>query len=75
MVKVESPEGNGARNVGDSFLMGYSDYVLSLNLNKRSIIIELKNEERRGLVFLGLLQIVWVIFSHFREQGACTSEL
>ncbi len=50
MIKVESPEGDGARNVGGPFLMGYSDCVLSLNLNKGLIIIELKNEEGRGFV-------------------------
>ena len=27
------------------------------------------------ITFKGLLQIVWVIFSHFTEQEACTLEL
>jgi CoA:oxalate CoA-transferase len=42
IVKVEPPEGDTARHIGLNRPSGESDYFLSMNRNKRSIVLDLK---------------------------------
>jgi CoA:oxalate CoA-transferase len=42
IVKVEPPEGDTARHIGLNRASGESDYFLSMNRNKRSIVLDLK---------------------------------
>ncbi len=65
VIKIEPPEGDTARSMGDTFLKGQSDYLLSLNRNKRSIVIDLKKEEGRE-IFYRLAREADVILENFR---------
>lgn len=45
VIKVEPPEGDAVRRTGDVRIGGESDYQLSLNRNKRSIVLDLKTPQ------------------------------
>lgn len=65
VIKIEPPEGDVARSMGDTFLKGESDYILSLNRNKRSMIIDLKKEKGRE-VFYRLVRSADIVLENFR---------
>ena len=44
VIKVEPPDGDSSRQIGVNRACGESDYFLSLNRNKRSIVLDLKSE-------------------------------
>ena len=48
VVKVEPPEGDQARGWGPPFVGGESSYFLSVNRNKRSVVLDLKTEAGRA---------------------------
>jgi len=50
VVKVEPPEGDQIRRMGDTFIGGETEYFLSLNRNKRSIVVDLKTAGGREIV-------------------------
>jgi len=43
VIKVEDPQGDEARNWGPPFVNDWSTYFLSINRNKESIVLDLKN--------------------------------
>jgi CoA:oxalate CoA-transferase len=45
VIKVEPPEGESARHIGRNRPSGESDYFLSMNRNKRSIVLDLKRPQ------------------------------
>jgi crotonobetainyl-CoA:carnitine CoA-transferase CaiB-like acyl-CoA transferase len=45
VVKIEAPDGEISRQMGDTFVGGESDFFLSLNRNKRSVVLDLKSAE------------------------------
>ncbi len=45
VVKVEPPEGEVSRTLGDTTLGGESDFFLSMNRNKRSVVLDLKSTQ------------------------------
>ena len=45
VVKVEPPAGDQSREWGPPFINGESSYFLSVNRNKRSLVLDLKNPE------------------------------
>src|SRR5437660_9617447 len=45
VVKVEPPTGDHSRQWGPPFINGESSYFLSVNRNKRSVILDLKKKE------------------------------
>jgi crotonobetainyl-CoA:carnitine CoA-transferase CaiB-like acyl-CoA transferase len=47
VIKVESVEGDQARGWGPPFVNGESSYFLSVNRNKRSVVLDLKSEAGR----------------------------
>jgi crotonobetainyl-CoA:carnitine CoA-transferase CaiB-like acyl-CoA transferase len=47
VVKVEAPDGDQARRWGPPFVQGESAYFLSVNRNKRSVVLDLKGEAGR----------------------------
>src|ERR1700737_2423742 len=47
VVKVEAPDGDQARRWGPPFVQGESAYFLSVNRNKRSVVLDLKSEAGR----------------------------
>lgn len=65
IIKVEPPQGDSSRKTPPYFHKGDSAYYLSLNKNKKSIVINLKDE--RGLtLFYDLVKKSDVVFSNFR---------
>jgi len=52
VIKVESPEGDVVRRLGPPFEPdGFSPYFRSVNRNKKSVILDLKQEAERELLF------------------------
>jgi formyl-CoA transferase len=50
IIKVEHPQGDESRHWGPPFIEGESVYFLSVNRNKRSITLDLNDDESRALV-------------------------
>jgi formyl-CoA transferase len=49
VVKVESPSGDHSRQWGPPFIKGESSYFLSVNRNKRSLVLDLKRPAAQAL--------------------------
>lgn len=66
IVKVEEPSrGDESRSYGPPFVGGESVYFLSINRNKRSVIIDLKTRPGRELI-LRLAKVADVVVENFR---------
>ena len=52
VIKVEGPEGDHSRGWGPPFLGGESSYFLSVNRNKRSVVLDLKSAAGRKAAIL-----------------------
>ncbi|MDD5544482.1 MAG: CoA transferase [Acidobacteriia bacterium] len=50
IIKVEPPQGDDTRRWGPPFLEGESTYFLSINRNKKSIVLDLKSPEGKELL-------------------------
>jgi crotonobetainyl-CoA:carnitine CoA-transferase CaiB-like acyl-CoA transferase len=67
VIKVEPPSGDGTRKWGPPFVSIDSSYYLSLNRNKKSIVIDLSNGNEKGRkVALRLAQKCDVLVESFR---------
>jgi crotonobetainyl-CoA:carnitine CoA-transferase CaiB-like acyl-CoA transferase len=70
VVKVERPgEGDETRTWGPPFAGGEAAYFLSVNRNKRSVAIDLKDDDGRALA-AGLCTHADVVIENFRPGGA-----
>jgi formyl-CoA transferase len=49
VVKIESPSGDQSRQWGPPFIKGESSYFLSVNRNKRSVVLDLKSPAARAV--------------------------
>ena len=49
VIKVEPPTGDHSRQWGPPFINGESSYFLSVNRNKRSVVLDLKRPAARGV--------------------------
>ncbi len=66
VIKVESPgTGDPLRQMPPHFLQGESAYFLSINRNKKSIVLDLKNPEDKE-TFYELVKKSDVVFDNFR---------
>ncbi len=65
VIKVEPPDGDSIRATGETFFRGENTYHLSLNRNKRSLVLDLKAEGGRD-VFLRLVGAADVMLENFR---------
>ena len=65
VIKIEPPEGDAARSMGDTFIKGEAGVLLSLNRNKRSIVINLKTHEGRN-IFFRMVREADVVIENFR---------
>ena len=65
VIKVESPEGDLGRNPSVAHYRGVSALFLTLNRNKKSIVIDLKTEAGRA-IFYDLVKVSDVVLDNFR---------
>lgn len=69
VIKVERPSGDDSRSWGPPFVGEAASYFLSINRNKRSIALDLKNEEDRS-VALELIKSADVVIENYRPGVA-----
>lgn len=50
IIKIEAPAGDDTRRWGPPFVEGESAYYLSVNRNKRSVVVDLKTDAGRALI-------------------------
>src|SRR5215471_10400898 len=50
VIKVEPPNGDYARQIGPPFVNGESAVFLSLNRNKKSVVLDYRDENQRPLL-------------------------
>ena len=65
VIKIESPSGDDARQFGP-FIKGKSTYFSSLNRNKESIVLNLKNKKEKN-IFLKLVEKADILVENFRS--------
>jgi crotonobetainyl-CoA:carnitine CoA-transferase CaiB-like acyl-CoA transferase len=65
VIKVEPPTGDDTRGWGPPFIQGESAYFLSLNRNKKSIVLDLKTEAGKDALWK-LIQKSDVLVENFR---------
>lgn len=65
VIKVESPAGDDTRKWGPPFVNDESAYFLSVNRNKKSIVLNLKTDEGRDIL-LKLVKDADVVVENFR---------
>ncbi len=66
VIKVENPNGgDDTRRMGPPFINGWSAAFLAINRNKRSLALNLRSEEGRG-VFKALVERADVVVENFR---------
>lgn len=67
IVKVEPPQGDSARHVPPHFVGDDSAYFLSINRNKKSIVLDLKSEAGRDLL-RRLALVSDIVVENFRPR-------
>jgi crotonobetainyl-CoA:carnitine CoA-transferase CaiB-like acyl-CoA transferase len=65
ILKIEPPKGDDSRHWGPPFVDGESAYFLAVNRNKKSLVLDLKTEEGKGIV-LDLAAGADVLIENFR---------
>lgn len=65
VIKVEPPQGDDTRAWGPPFAEGESTYYLSVNRNKRSIVLDLKSDDGRQALW-DLIATVDIVAENFR---------
>jgi crotonobetainyl-CoA:carnitine CoA-transferase CaiB-like acyl-CoA transferase len=65
VIKIEPPQGDDTRSWGPPFIDTESSYFLSVNRNKRSLVLNLKTPEGKG-IFLELLKTADIVVENFR---------
>jgi crotonobetainyl-CoA:carnitine CoA-transferase CaiB-like acyl-CoA transferase len=65
VVKIEPPTGDHSRQWGPPFIEGESSYFLSINRNKRSVVLDLKNPAALA-VAKGLAMAADVVVENFK---------
>ncbi|HEY1455985.1 MAG TPA: CoA transferase [Candidatus Dormibacteraeota bacterium] len=69
VVKIEPPAGDQSRRWGPPFIEGESSYFLSVNRNKRSVVLDLKTEAGRAAA-RALAAVADVVVENFRPGAA-----
>jgi len=69
VIKVESPSGDDTRRFGPPFLGGESTYFLSINRNKRSVVLDLKTAKGQAHLH-ALAKTADVVVENFRPGTA-----
>jgi crotonobetainyl-CoA:carnitine CoA-transferase CaiB-like acyl-CoA transferase len=68
VIKIEEPSGDVTRPTGGTKRPGMGAYFLSVNRNKRSVVLDLKNPEGKA-VFYDLVKIADVVIDNFRPRA------
>ena len=69
VIKIEPPEGDAMRNTGETRIGGETEFYLSVNRNKRSVVLDLKSAH--GLqAAMRLMQTADVVIENFRPGTA-----
>lgn len=66
VIKVEAPGGDETRTYGPPFINGESAYYMSINRNKRSIVLDLTTQEGQAVV-RRLIQTSDVVVENFKN--------
>jgi crotonobetainyl-CoA:carnitine CoA-transferase CaiB-like acyl-CoA transferase len=69
VIKVEPPEGDTTRQLGPMRNPGMGAFFLAVNRNKRSIVLDLKKDEGRG-VLMRLASKADLLLHNYRPQAA-----
>ena len=69
VIKVEPPEGDTFRHTGETFLGGDAVYFLTMNRNKRSIVLDLTTPEGRATAH-EMVKQVDIVLENFRPGVA-----
>jgi len=67
VIKIEPPDGDITRTTPPHFLKGESAYYLSVNRNKESLVLNLKDKEGQA-IFLDLVKKADIVFENYRER-------
>ena len=65
VIKIEPPDGDITRTTPPHFLKGESAYYLSVNRNKESLVLNLKDKEGQA-IFLDLVKKADIVFENYR---------
>lgn len=65
VIKIESPDGDDTRAWGPPFIGTESSYFLSVNRNKRSLVLDLKTPEGK-VIFTDLVKTADIVVENFR---------
>lgn len=65
VIKIETPQGDDTRQWGPPFIEGESAYYLSVNRNKKSMVLNLK-EEKGKEIFFNLIKDADIVVENFR---------
>ncbi|GIM46926.1 CoA transferase [Collibacillus ludicampi] len=65
VIKIEPPQGDDTRGWGPPFIETESSYFLSVNRNKRSLVLNLKTSEGRAIL-LDLVKTADIVVENFR---------
>ncbi len=65
VIKIESPDGDDSRRWGPPFVNGESTYFLSINRNKESVVLDLKNQADSQTLEM-LIERADVLIENFR---------
>lgn len=67
VIKIESPQGDSTRYIGPSYEQGLSAFYLSVNRNKKSVVIDLKT--KKGIEIMHqLIKTADVLIHNIRPQ-------
>ncbi|MBI3968169.1 MAG: CoA transferase [Chloroflexi bacterium] len=69
VVKIEPPEGDFSRFVHPHFYKGESAYFMSINRNKKSVVLDLKSPSGREVVY-DLVKVSDIVFDNYRPGVA-----
>ncbi len=65
IIKIEPPGGDEMRTMGPHFQAGLSAYFASINRNKKSVVIDLKSDDGRAILY-DLVKSADVVLDNFR---------
>lgn len=75
VVKIEPPSGDDARHWGPPFVSGTAAVFNAINRNKRSAIVDLRNESQRIMLRRFIIEKADIVLQNFRPGSVETLQL